>query len=129
MKVYTPQEMFDIAARGILAQGCKSLKKGDRRLCEYRSTDDDGNVIKCAVGHMIPDHLYIREMDANMNLMSVLKRLAVCGLKIDGEVAASLQSIHDGAPNIEFIAGWKRDMIGYAKRMNLNAAVFDKKTA
>lgn len=45
----TPQEIFNTAYTGIIAQGRQSLnKKGD---CRYRGPDG----LKCAIGHLIDD--------------------------------------------------------------------------
>lgn len=48
----TPQEIFDTAARGIIAQGGASVLPGGE--CQYRGP----NGRKCAAGHLLPDKRY-----------------------------------------------------------------------
>lgn len=52
----TKQEIFDIAARGVIGQRGFSVREDG--LCQYRSSG-----MKCAVGHMIPDEDYDPNFD------------------------------------------------------------------
>lgn len=49
----TNQQIFDKALFGIRGQGYKKSAKGDA--CLYRSVQEDGSTLACAVGHCIPD--------------------------------------------------------------------------
>lgn len=53
----TDQEVFDKIVKGILAQGKQAIRN-DRNTCAYRVKKDDGTVLKCAVGMLIPDDKY-----------------------------------------------------------------------
>lgn len=61
-KPYTSlQEMFDVSATHLLAQG-KRANDGGLSGCRYRSNDG----CKCAVGALIPDELYTKELEGRM---------------------------------------------------------------
>ena len=49
----TNQEIFDKALFGIRKQGYRKSANGN--VCLYRSTQEDGSTLACAVGHCIPD--------------------------------------------------------------------------
>lgn len=53
------QTQFDTVARGLLAQGKKSVEEGG--ICVYRGAGGT----KCAIGFLIPDALYKPELENN----------------------------------------------------------------
>ena len=62
------QEIFDKALFGIRKQGYRKSANGE--VCLYRSTQEDGSTLACAVGHCIPDdvaHLW----DADDHVTSI----------------------------------------------------------
>ena len=60
-KTYTSQGIFDFVVPRLAVQGKRSRRSEDSSLCSYRGP----NGLKCAVGHLIPDSLYKKEMDYN----------------------------------------------------------------
>jgi hypothetical protein len=56
----TPQQVFDNALHGVIAQGWFSRSRGEGSTCAYRGQDG----FKCGIGHSIPDSLYKKEFDA-----------------------------------------------------------------
>ena len=63
------QEIFDKSVSAILLQGKPSITMeddwgGEKSMrCKYRSVDECGNTLKCAVGHLISDELYSAELE------------------------------------------------------------------
>lgn len=90
-----PQEQFNIAVRGIAAQGWKQSVNAEGDTCRYRGEDG----MKCAVGHLIPDEFYQGRFDARtVPVDDVLDELGVN----DGASVAflkELQMAHDCPDN------------------------------
>lgn len=128
----TEQETFDIVVKGILAQGRPSMAYG---ACRYRHTLEDGTVLKCSVGMLIPDHRYTSKIegvslgsyDFNEINTETLKNI----LKDEGhnfKLAENLQFAHDAAigPNNQtFLSLFKEYARYIARRFNLSTAVLD----
>lgn len=60
----TNQETFDIVARALIKQGrpaFDNLRTGGA--CRYRFALEDGTILKCAAGHLIPDEKYDPRME------------------------------------------------------------------
>lgn len=100
----TPQEAFDIAARGIQAQGGRSVD--DVGQPKYRGP----NNCKCHVGHLIPDDLYDPEMERK-TIEYLLDRCPpirehLAGL--DERFLGDLQSTHDVYEYDEWPAAMRR---------------------
>jgi hypothetical protein len=58
----TPQDIFDTVTRHLVTQG-KPARRGRWGKCAYRGEDG----CKCAVGVLIPDEMYVSEMDDRDN--------------------------------------------------------------
>lgn len=107
----TPQEAFDIAAKGIQAQGGRSVDEDD--VCLYRGP----NGCKCAVGHLIPDDLYDPKMEKNpIECLLRRRRIRAHFAGLDACFLSDLQSTHD---NYEY-RDWPAAMRRLAKRYGLN---------
>ena|SRR5579872_749343 len=102
--ILTPQSIFDKVCDHLMKQGKKSIYQNtDGFSCAYRGNDDT----KCAVGCLIPDELYNKEMEG-----STVWTLVHHGLHYEGaapinewikanladhqELLSELQAIHDG---------------------------------
>jgi hypothetical protein len=55
----TPQQVFDNALHGVIAQGAFSKLDDAAQTCAYRGTGG----MKCGIGHSIPDAIYSLEFD------------------------------------------------------------------
>jgi hypothetical protein len=91
----TKQQIFDHVAEHLLTQGVQSIaieaeEEGEEPMCLYRAGD-----LACAVGCLIPDSLYVPEMEGK-NVVSLL--LNFSGFKYlqpHEKLLFALQSIHD----------------------------------
>ena len=63
----TLQEIFDQSLYGVRLQGLPSHEDHKVETCKYRSVGADGKVLKCGVGHLIPDDGYHRQFDDAQN--------------------------------------------------------------
>lgn len=112
----TNQEVFDKAVKHLLTQKKKSTKGPDSSICRYRGH----NGLKCAVGGLIPDALYQKNMES----------LSVQGLffgndypeiqslfeGVNMNLLKQLQRIHDLNP----VRKWKERLVNAAKKYNLD---------
>jgi hypothetical protein len=64
----TAQEIFEEVSKALIAQGEPCISSGN---CKYRHVREDGKVLKCAVGFLIPDHLYDVRME-NMGVTQLI---------------------------------------------------------
>jgi len=106
----TPQEIFDIGAKHLLAQGVKACNEDDSQ-CAYRGQDGT----KCAFGIFIPDEAYSPEIEglgveticsAEDRGMSISRREA-CARVVEAVpelqhqysryLFSRLQGVHDGS--------------------------------
>lgn len=86
------QEIFDKVVAHLRKQGGPSVGKDGR--CKYRA--DNGRM--CAVGCLIPDELYHKEMEGNAVLTGTVVDdvLEGMGVSSDGfELLSELQMLHD----------------------------------
>lgn len=98
------QALFDRMVNALTLQNAVSVSNNGRTSnCMYRG--DNGN--KCAVGHLIPDHMYSRDMDTGMSVSTLLSNfpelqdyLLADDLPYEGSVnfLADMQCTHDQAP-------------------------------
>ena len=108
------QEMFDIAARGIIAQGGPSVSNGG---CRYRSA----NGRRCAAGFFLTDEVYNVEMEGH-NAAFVFNDVE--GFNSNDRIfLRKLQRVHDNAgfdcSDAEFFKTWVPRMIEFAKNRRL----------
>ena len=86
----TPQEIFDYVMRHLLQQDKRSMNEHG---CKYRAGD-----ARCAIGWIIPDHLYLEEMDDPHCAWSVgdmILRDIPAVVTLGRELAEDIQRAHD----------------------------------
>lgn len=88
------QDIFDIVVSHLIQQGKQSLAidpYGMNTICSYRGVDG----AMCAVGCLIPDEFYVKEMEGNGcqygKVRTVLERLGIN----DFDFLSDLQDMHD----------------------------------
>jgi hypothetical protein len=108
------QEAFDIVYRHLIAQGDKALNARGT-YCMYRAPEGR----KCAIGALIPDELYSREMDSHVMSVREMKetfpKIAALFADIEVTLLEDLQSVHDDIP-VEY---WVKDLGKVARHYNL----------
>lgn len=120
----TNQELFDRVARHLIQQGRPAT---DGAGCRYRVFQPDGTVLKCAIGCLIPDHVYTRSLE--MTPLTGAKFREITGLCIHQmSLAFALQGAHDKAHRTgdafgEVILGNLRDV---ADAFKLSTNVLDE---
>ena len=111
----TDQEVFDKAAKHLLQQGvpCKSPLNS----CRYRF-----KALKCAIGALIPDDLYSKNMEGRgvEELLDNLPQLTEF-LGANVYLLVSLQKSHDA----HFAVNWKRHLTDVAHEFNLNTKAIE----
>lgn len=98
---YTAQELLDIAANGVLAQGRRSIRKNTEKgeseyFCGYRGS----NNLKCAVGHIMRDEDYDPLMETNGDIPTCVRSIQqnfhqLTTLSPFLELLGDLQTWHD----------------------------------
>lgn len=88
--MYSKQEAFDIVYVKLLEQGCCA---SDGLVCLYR--DAKGN--KCAIGHLIPDELYLKGFEGQdaISVLAILSELVEGEDQEDQYFYLEIQHIHD----------------------------------
>lgn len=113
MKTLTRQDIFNIAANGLLKQG-KTSK--DSVSCKYRGP----NGLKCAVGMLIPDELYEDTFEGHSASSSgVIKALVKAGMPNTvafADFLENLQDVHDDHQT----GDWERELVNFAHHYGLN---------
>lgn len=96
-ETFTKQRIFDYVVMKLAEQGKRSIG-GIEGNCKYRGK----NGLKCAAGHMIPDHLYNPTMDDG-NGLRIKTLLGEDGglnyLEPYADLLNDLQRVHDGCNN------------------------------
>ena len=95
---YTPQQVFDTVARHLLLQKGRAYDEG---ACQYR--DKQGR--KCAIGCLIPDEMYLPDMEG-MGVLSLLDHFSqvkdlfddtlIRPYFVGAGLLTALQTVHDG---------------------------------
>jgi hypothetical protein len=127
------QEIFDTVARHLFKQGHPAIamrryKAEDfatepKEECVYRAPNGD----KCAAGVIIPDDLYVPEMEGK----AIYAALNECShtpprWMIDNlPLMEALQEVHDAPPNWKTDAKMKHELWEVADRFGLDPAVLD----
>jgi hypothetical protein len=118
---FTYQELFDKAVKGVIEQGCQSIRSIGHS-CAYRG--DSGK--KCAIGHLLTDEqiakYQVQEGDTPTKFqVALLRELAPDGN--DNDVVfflESLQCAHDNlSNNNDFINRFKSNANAFAARFGL----------
>jgi hypothetical protein len=64
MSMLTLQQIFDKSVGGVIAQGALSNDgEGLGSQCRYRTQSLDGKPLACGVGQVIPDNLYVEDIE------------------------------------------------------------------
>lgn len=114
------QEIFDKVATHLLKQNAKSidpaLSSNEKQTCAYRGQ----NGMMCAVGCLIPDDRYSRNMEGKVVWASVIMNVL---RDVHGEMQSglleALQSCHDSKD----VDAWRGELGMIAHNYNLNKAV------
>ena len=120
MKILTDQQIFDKVAKHLLSQMEESK---DETSCLYRGPDG----LKCAIGCLIPDHLYsekMEELDVYGLFSDFGDAMEQIGLRNSYEtyqLLTSLQIIHDAFS----VEQWPSELVGLALRQNLDPSIVD----
>ena len=124
----TRQEMLNKAYIGVLTYGYSAATSADglyRVACKYRLDGTAEGVIRCGVGHLIPDEMYTPELedmaiddDPNTDIARLFN-------PDDLEFLGNLQQIHDDAASMAYNGEvapddrFKRDMRKLAAKYDL----------
>src|SRR5688572_22787664 len=122
----TRQEMFDTAARGVIAQGRASCQGYG---CLYRLKAGGKVVAKCGVGHLIPDELYDQEMEG-FSVQKLQGRYPGL-LRNEHDLLRDIQRAHAGAAIVSaygspFLSSFRKRMRDVACTHGLDASVLDE---
>jgi hypothetical protein len=120
------QEIFDTVARHLMTQGAQALRKKpglNDETCAYRG--DDGK--KCAVGALIPDNIYVPEMDqgTDTSVRALLRRFPTelpAYFYENTDLLDQLQDVHDDNPDGDF----RYDLEHVAEGHGLSTAVLEE---
>lgn len=127
----TDQQAFDIAAVHLLKQGERSYCDdiGAANECMYRLPTEDGRVLKCAVGALLRDREYFKEMEGSAVSLLIGSNqrdgdptwpAAKARLhKVKPSLLQRLQIAHDGHE----VAEWRDQLALIAEDFGLNVAV------
>ena len=111
LEKYSRQEVFDFVVKHLLTQNKASNLYDENGLllgCAYRGKDG----MKCAVGCLIPDHLYDENMESN-DYETVMNKYGFSSAH--HEILSKLQTIHDMSYEDE----WKEDLEVMANEFDL----------
>lgn len=112
------QEAFTTVARHLLSQKERALKSNPNNplspICAYRT--EDGK--KCAVGCLIPDELYLKEMEDLPVRRLILDFPSIAQLfkDVDGSLLKKLQYLHDDPIETPY---WAIQLRHFAEEFNL----------
>lgn len=97
------QEIFDKVANHFKNQKVASarIEEDGNRPCLYRKIEDDGTVLSCAAGCLIPDEEYSPSFEglSIMNLIMTGRIPSLVGQ--DSVLLSALQKVHDAASREE----------------------------
>ena len=126
-----PQEIFDHVAKHLYTQGRKSMAPSigspdnSAAFCAYRSKDN----LSCAIGCLIPDHLYSPALESHIIYDLVLKQELFVEWRPIFSFLADLQKVHDYADDFhgsEYLKqAWKQELLKVAIKFNLSPAILD----
>lgn len=120
----TPQEMFDKAYLGVIAQGRKSEKPNGG--CAYRGAQGS----KCGIGHLIPDdlaHAWDDRTNSSIAHIRSTKAYPIPDFIVTNRsLACALQDAHDCCENIDFINEFKYRMSKVAADFKLTIPQLEK---
>lgn len=114
---YTMQEVFDFVGNHMLKQNETSVKSWDgEETCMYRLQKEDGTILRCAVGCLIPDEDYTSNMEdktiLNMQEQGIINIQSMDVINL----LTSLQETHD----YTHPSKWGMSLKEIAKQYHLN---------
>jgi len=111
-KFQSNQTVFNRVARHLLKQNEKAVC--DNGYCMYLGN----NRLKCAIGCLIPNSLYMVDLEENPvesdEIMDILKKVINFD-KVNDKILRSLQNLHDSCG----VDTWKRGLSKVAKKYKL----------
>ena len=109
----TNQEVYDKVKAHLLTQKAKSISKKYAN-CKYRMIR---STKRCAIGCLIPDNLYEKEMEGNAveGLLHNFPKVKEFFDGVSSNLLDALQSVHDS----ELVKNWPRELEVVAKSYNL----------
>jgi hypothetical protein len=125
----TKQEIFDRVWNHLNAQGRAAAKQTPlgQGACQYRAKLEDGTVLSCAVGCLIPDELYDEKLEGQTVEMLYRTLMQSPRVKAIWDVLgrenlgllADLQSAHDNILKTVGLEFWRARMRDIASEFNL----------
>jgi hypothetical protein len=135
MAVMTRSEVLDRVACALLDQGEPSVgthpvEGSTDVMCRYRLTKEDGTVLKCGIGHLIPDELYDERMEGQ-SIGTLLwdpevgqpSALAELFGPDDHDFLLDVQDAHDGESDCESPEPWRTRIVRSLRRVAYNRGV------
>lgn len=135
----TTQEAFNIVVRHLHSMKFRSREGG---VCVYHSPQEDGTVLKCAIGCLIPDKHYrmeiegsnyfdlVSEENTHVDILDCIKPLYVKHSKTKILLGSELQSVHDSGLNWDDGIGLNErgveELLHIANEYDLNPWVINK---
>lgn len=109
----TNQEVYDKVKAHLLTQNAKAISR-KYRLCKYRMIR---STKRCAIGCLIPDHLYEREMEGDSieNLLCSYPQVKQFFVGVTPALLIDLQTVHD----TESVKNWSRALENVARDYEL----------
>ena len=106
----TNQEILDKVANHLLTQNEKAYNE-DEHSCAY--LDPEGR--KCAVGCLIPDDQYSKELEGAIITSNPKLKALPCMQGLDLDFLRDLQMLHDRSPTSK----WRKELEELANQNNL----------
>lgn len=118
------QEIFNAVVKHMARQGAPA--KSEDGTCSYRGAEKDGKQTSCAVGCLIPDDMYLEEMEAN-TIYTLLRYAEAYNIKLPEHITdpantpllRQLQKVHDGHDD------WVEDWPKMSEKLRFIAAGFN----
>ena len=96
LKDSSAQEVYDFIANHLLTQGCKAERSDKALSCVYR-LEQEGRVLRCAAGCLIPDEDYKAEFEKGGSWKSIVHGYFPEEGMYHIDLIAALQSLHDSS--------------------------------
>lgn len=117
----TQQEVFDYIAHHMLTQGKKAYNDYTDSCC-YRIVINDGEVLKCAAGCLIPDEDYDPKIEGKKWRSLPLKFREFKSCTHHEEMISLLQSAHD----FREMSDWKTRLREIGEHCKLSTEILDQ---
>ncbi len=103
----TPQEIFDVVAKGLLTQGRPAMTSDGT--CVYRAEDG----LRCGFGMIIPDRCYQDSMESKSAHNVLTEYACMRPLKAHESLIQGLQGVHDNWAGSVRREGGAENAVGY----------------